>query len=101
MTLETKDIQHIAKLARLHLTQEETEQYASELSVVFDYFAMLDEVDVTGVEETTQVTGLTNVVREDVAKVASLALRADLLEAFPRKNGELLTVKAVFTDSEE
>lgn len=101
MKLEATDIQHIAKLARLELSPSEITTYASELSVVFDYFRMLDEVDVDGVEETTQVTGLTNVVREDVPIETSKEDRDALIAAFPQNNGELLTVKAVFDNSEE
>jgi aspartyl-tRNA(Asn)/glutamyl-tRNA(Gln) amidotransferase subunit C len=101
MTLDKTDIAHIAKLARLELTEEETERYASELSVVFEYFSMLGEVDVTGVEETTQVTGLTNVVRDDMPEQITADMREDMLAAFPQRNGELLTVKAVFGGDED
>lgn len=96
MILETKDIAHIAKLARLDLSAVEIAQYAKELSVVFEYVEMLNEVAVDGVAETTQVTGLTNVVRDDVGVDISKEARIALLDAFPQKNGELLTVKAVF-----
>ena len=101
MTLEKEDIEHIAKLARLDLTPQEVEKYASELSVVFDYFRMLDEVDVDGVEETTQVTGLMNVVRDDVIYEISEDETAVLRESFSSNSGTALEVKAVFPDQEE
>ena len=99
MKLDPTDILHVAKLARLELTEAEVTQYTEELSVVFEYFDMLDEVDVDSVEETTQVTGLMNVVREDVPVEISKETRKDLIQAFPQKNGELLAVKAVFTEN--
>lgn len=101
MKLTIEDIKHIATLARLELSPSEVVTYASELSVVFDYFALLDEVDVATIPETTQVTGLMNVVRMDASEELPKEKRDDLLRCFPKRNGELLTVKAVFADTEE
>ncbi len=63
--LEKKDIQHIANLARLELSEEEIELYGNQLSSVLDYIDQLREVDTGGVEPTAQVTGLENVLRHD------------------------------------
>ena len=65
MKLTEKDIEKIALLARLELSEEEKTMYAGQLSVVLDYVEMLNEVDTTMVEETCQVTGLEDVFRED------------------------------------
>ncbi len=86
----------IATLARLALTEEEKRRYADQLSVVFGYIEMLGEVDVTGVPETCQVTGLTNIIRHDIARDCDAATQKKLISAFPEKMGELLKVKAVF-----
>ena len=101
MNLETNDIKHIAKLARLNLTEDEISRYATELSVVFDYIDMLGEVDVSQVEPTTQVTGLMDVVREDIPEDISLEMRTALLDSFPKRKGDLLAVQAVFSDEQE
>ena len=61
---------------------------------------MLNEVDTTGVEETCQVTGLEDVVREDVVVEASEETKKKLTNAFPEKMGKFLKVKAVFTNDE-
>lgn len=66
MKLKKEDIQHIAKLARLNLSEEELEKYGNQLSDVLSYIDQLKEVDVTDTEPTAQVTGLENVLREDV-----------------------------------
>ncbi|HEX8762262.1 MAG TPA: Asp-tRNA(Asn)/Glu-tRNA(Gln) amidotransferase subunit GatC [Candidatus Saccharimonadales bacterium] len=63
--LSREDVLKLARLARLDLTDEEVEVYRKELSQVLDYVAQLDDVDVTGLEPTSQVTGLKNVMRED------------------------------------
>ena len=68
MNLSKKEIQHIAKLARLELTDEELDKYGSQLSGVLNYIDQLKEVNTAGVEPTAQVTGLNNVFREDEIK---------------------------------
>ncbi|HAZ28494.1 MAG TPA: Asp-tRNA(Asn)/Glu-tRNA(Gln) amidotransferase GatCAB subunit C [Candidatus Magasanikbacteria bacterium] len=98
MQLTSREIEQIARLARLELTDQEKERYATELSVVLEYIAMLNEVDTEGIPETTQVTGLKNTVREDVAAACDDTVRQALLNQFPSKIGHLLQVKAVFQD---
>lgn len=56
----------MAKLARLLLKDEEVEMFSKQLSEVFEYMEVLNEVDTEGVIPTSQVTGLENVFREDV-----------------------------------
>lgn len=96
MKLTIDQVAKIATLARLSLTNEEKERYAEQLSVILDYIEMLGEVDTTGVEETCQVTGLKDVVREDVAVSIDEETRKKLIACFPEKSGDLLKVKAVF-----
>lgn len=59
------DVKHVAKLANLPLTEEETEKFGDQLSSILDYVEQLKKVDTTGVEETSQVTGLENILRTD------------------------------------
>ena len=101
MKLDKDQIEQIATLARLELTEKEKTMYAEQLSVVLDYIEMLDEVDTTGVEETCQVTGLQDVVREDFVVEASEETKKKLINAFPEKVGKLLKVKAVFNSGVE
>jgi len=58
-------VKHVAKLARLKLTDKEIEKFANQLSGIFDYMEVLNEVDTDGVSETSQVTGLENVTEKD------------------------------------
>lgn len=60
------DVKKLAELARLNLTDEEVARYTTDLGSVIGYIDQLAEVDVAGVEPTSQVTGLQNVLREDV-----------------------------------
>ena len=68
MKLKIEDIQHIANLARLELTKAEEKKYGEQLSAVLDYVEQLQEIDVNNIEPTAQVTGLSNILREDEVK---------------------------------
>jgi len=101
MNLSIHDVSHIAKLARLELSEDEKINYAEQLSVVFEYIKMLDEVDTDevdtdGVEETCQVTGLQDVVREDVVVESDQKIKDKIKLQFPESDGDLLKVKEVF-----
>lgn len=76
--LTEEQVRHTAKLARLNLTDEEVKKFAGQLSGVLEYVDILKEVDTEGVEITSQVTGLKNVMRKDEV-VSSTATREELL----------------------
>ena len=59
---------HVAKLARLRLTDDEVERMAGELSKILEYVETMNELDLEGVEPTSHVVHLTNVLREDVPR---------------------------------
>ena len=62
------DVKKVAKLANLSLKENEEEKFEKQLSSILDYFKKLEEIDTSGVEPTSQVTGLENVTREDKAQ---------------------------------
>jgi aspartyl-tRNA(Asn)/glutamyl-tRNA(Gln) amidotransferase subunit C len=81
--LTRDDVLKLARLARLDLTDEEVEAFRKELSAILEYVAQLNDADVAGLEPTTQVTGLKNIMRED--QVADYAVsRDDLLRLAPK-----------------
>jgi aspartyl-tRNA(Asn)/glutamyl-tRNA(Gln) amidotransferase subunit C len=96
MQLTPLEVKKIAILARLSLSEEETQSYADQLTAIFGYVEMLNEVDTEGVEETCQVTGLQDVVREDVVVDCNDEVKKELVKAFSDKKGNLLQVKGVF-----
>lgn len=96
MQLTPKDIEKVATLARLALTEQEKKHYADQLSVVFEYMETLNGVDTSGVPETVQVTGLEDVTRADEVASSDSAVRERLIRAFPERDGDLLKVQAVF-----
>jgi aspartyl-tRNA(Asn)/glutamyl-tRNA(Gln) amidotransferase subunit C len=60
------DIDHVAKLSSLNLTDSEKAHFAPQLSSIISHIESLSEVDTQGVLPTSQTTGLENVMREDV-----------------------------------
>lgn len=63
--LTREDVLKLARLARLNVTDEEVDEYLKELREILNYVAKLDETDVAGLEPTSQVSGLVNVMRDD------------------------------------
>ena len=68
MKLTVEQVRHVATLARLSLTPEEEERYATQLSAILDAVAQLQELDVSGVEPTSHATLASSLLREDVAR---------------------------------
>jgi len=83
MKLDKKQVTHIAKLARLKVSDTEAEKYAGQLSEILQYVEMLDEVKTENVEITAQVTGLKNATREDKVREAKEATTKELLACSP------------------
>ena len=63
--LSEEQVRHVAKLARIKLTDEEVAKFGPQLSKVLGYMDILNEVDTNNVPETSQVTGLSNVMEKD------------------------------------
>ena len=99
MSISRSDVEHVAKLARIHLSESEKEYYAEQLSAIFGYIDQLNEVDTTQVEGTVQVTGLSNIAREDTAVECSQDVVQDIQNQFPQKSCDLLQVKQILSDT--
>ncbi|KCZ72324.1 glutamyl-tRNA(Gln) and/or aspartyl-tRNA(Asn) amidotransferase, C subunit [Candidatus Methanoperedens nitroreducens] len=81
-----KDLEHIAWLSRLELSEEDKEKYTPKLNSVLDYFGELDEVDTEGVEPTYHVLQLSNVFRDDEPGVPAVSLsQEEALANAPKK----------------
>jgi aspartyl-tRNA(Asn)/glutamyl-tRNA(Gln) amidotransferase subunit C len=63
--LTEQEVQHIAKLAKLKLSDAEVTKFSTQLSGILSYVDQLKEVDTSSVEPTAQVTGLTNASQTD------------------------------------
>jgi aspartyl-tRNA(Asn)/glutamyl-tRNA(Gln) amidotransferase subunit C len=81
MPLSREDVDHIALLARLHLTDEEKERYREQLSNILDHISKLQELDTSAVQPMSSVVVEQSRLREDVPGAAMP--REDLLQNAP------------------
>ena len=65
MSITVKDVEHVANLARLDLSETEKAQFTEQLNAILKYADKLNELDTANVEPTSHVLPLANVMRED------------------------------------
>jgi len=82
--LTKEQILKLARLSRLSLSDDEILKYQKELGDILEYVKKLENVDVSGLEPTYQVTGLQNVMREDSVSEAQQASPEDLMSIVPK-----------------
>jgi aspartyl-tRNA(Asn)/glutamyl-tRNA(Gln) amidotransferase subunit C len=90
------DVLHVARLARLELSDAEVETMRAQLDSILTYIDRLKELDVTGVEPTAHVVPLVNVMRED--EVVPSLPREEMLRNAPDRVGELFRVPRIIED---
>lgn len=96
-----KDVEHIARLARIELTEAEEQKFEKELSSILGFVAKLSEVDTSGIEPMAggrverAPPELKEATREDET-VKPLGNPAELVNAAPQKKEGWVEVKAVF-----
>lgn len=99
MGLSRQDVEHVAALARLGLTEDEVELLRDQLSSILDHIAVLDRLDTAAIPPTAQVIELANVWRDD-AERPSLP-RAAVLANAPRQTDGFFEVHAVLGAADE
>lgn len=96
--LTEKDIQHIANLARIKLTEKEENKFKKELSSILDYINKLNELDTKNVEPLYQTTGIVNTFRADKHRKdfeMNEALNDKLIEQAPHSQNRFVKVKSI------
>ncbi len=78
--ITTAQVAHLAKLANLALSDDRKAKLAAQIDTTFEYIKTLEETDTSSLTETNQVTGLTNVMREDVVDDARTFTQAEALQ---------------------
>lgn len=87
------DVGHIAHLARLAITVEEGEKFSQQLSSILEYVNKLEELDTLGIEPTSHLFGVSNVMREDSVR-PSLSIDEALMNA-PDRSGDFYRVSKI------
>lgn len=92
-SLSRTDVEHVAYLARLGLTEDELARLEGQLNHILDQYAVLAELDTDAIPPTAQTIELENILREDVAR-PSLPVEAALRNA-PERDGNFFVVPAI------
>ncbi|TET84149.1 MAG: Asp-tRNA(Asn)/Glu-tRNA(Gln) amidotransferase subunit GatC [Candidatus Nealsonbacteria bacterium] len=93
--ISKKEVEHIAKLARLGITKKEEEKFAKELSSILDYIEKLKKVDILKAKTSSYPIKVENVMREDEESKKPKAKSQKLLELAPEKKAGYLKVKSI------
>lgn len=93
MKLSREEVQHIALLARLGLTETEVDRFREQLSNILENFEVLQQVDTKDIPPTAQSITLQNVTKDD--EVAASLPQSQILANAPRKDGDFFRVRAV------
>ena len=93
MKLSTQDVEYVAKLARLEVTDGEKEKFTAQLNDILIYIDQLNELDTAGVEPMTHAIAVTNAFREDKV-MDSLGTEGALANA-PDTRGDFFRVPKV------
>lgn len=100
MKIDDQMFERLTRLSKIHVRDTEREKLEGQLSSILDFVETLNEVDVEGIEPTTQVTGLQTVLRED--QVNADYDREEMLETMPDTTADgHLKVHAVFNTDED
>ena len=92
-TLSRKDVEHVAHLARLGLTEEELTRLEGQLNHILDQYAVLAELDTEYIPPTAQTIELENILRED--EVRPSLDTEDVLGIAPQRNGPYFVVPPI------
>jgi len=92
VALSEKDVQYVAKLARLEVTNEEVAKYTQQLANILQYVEQLNQLDTSNVEPLTHPLDMKNVFREDVV-VPSLTQQEVLSNAPEPQSGHFKVPK--------
>ena len=97
MALTKQEVEKIAELARLGISEKEKEKFAEDLSSVIGYVQKLSEVNVEKVEPMTGGTNLESVTRkdDDTKDIADDKMKADILNAAPDKENGYFKVPSI------
>lgn len=93
MKISDKEIEHIALLSRLEISEEEKKIFAEQLSTILDYIDKLNELDTHDIEPTSHVIPLNNVMREDIPSPS--LLREDALMNAPEHTEKFYRVPKI------
>jgi aspartyl-tRNA(Asn)/glutamyl-tRNA(Gln) amidotransferase subunit C len=90
-----KDVEHVARLARLALSDEEKERYTAQLEAILEFIDKLNQLDTKDVPPTTHVIPVSNIWREDKVEANRLGDPAAIVKNAPEAEGPFFKVKKI------
>lgn len=96
--LTKKDVEQVARLAKLPLSDKEIETYLRELDQVLNHIEELNEIDSESSEPTSQTTGLTNVYRADELSSQPSLSSEEALSGTEKTHNGYFKVKAILSE---
>ena len=91
--ISADDVRKAAKVARLNLPDDKIATYTGQLESILGYVSQLEQVDTTGVPETTRAVEVTNVTRQD--GVNPTPVREEILNQAPQREGDFFRVPKI------
>ena len=93
--ISKEQVEHIAKLARIQLTQPEVERFQKDFTEIVDYFAVLEHIDVSKTEPMTHAGHESNVVRADISRLEDPSVIQKILSQAPELKDGFLKVHSI------
>ena len=84
--ISVEEVEHIAWLAKIELSQDEKELFTKQFNTILEYFEVINEIDTEGVQPTTQVIEAITALREDKVN-PSLSINEALSNTTHRERG--------------
>ena len=94
--ISADDVRKVAKLARLNLPDDKIATYTGQLESILGYVSQLEQVNTTGVPETTRAVEVINVTRQD--GVNPTPVREEILNQAPQREGDFFRVPKILAD---
>lgn len=93
MAVSKKDVEHVAKLARLGLTEKEKDLFTSQLNQILEYAESINKLDTQNIEPTTQVIQMPTPYRKD--SLAPYPFTSDILKNGPEHEKSMFKVPRI------
>lgn len=94
MKISSEDVKHVAKLARLIISEDDIQLFTSQLNQILTYVDKLNELDTTRVKPTHHSLAITNAFREDIVK-PSIPNEKSLANAPAKTNGTFIVPRVI------
>ena len=98
--MKKEDIEHLARLSRIKLSDEELSNLEGELSTIVEYVGVISEIASSDADAKPQVGARYNVLREDEVTNEPDEFTESALKEMPKTNGRFMSVKKILDTSE-